>query len=155
MATYSKEQNGPVPRYKLGEDFVKASDLPKAVKEALKDAPSGTQVDELGDLIDPLTELDESEDEDAPTKEETQAEDESTADEEETVKAPASVSETPQSTPGMGFKRVDGKTVSIFSNVPHTAIKNVAGLIVPLTDEEYKTKTDAEIIAKLKKLGKL
>lgn len=154
MATYSKEQNGPVPRYKLGKDFVKAGDLPKAVKEALKDAPSGTQVDELGDVIDPLTELDESEDESAPTKEETQAEDEST-DEDEVVETPASLNDTPQSDPGMGFKRVGGKTVSIFSNEPHTAVKNVGGIMVPLTEAEYKTKTDAEIIAKLKKLGKM
>jgi hypothetical protein len=154
MATYSKEQNGPVPRYKLGEEYIKAGDLPKGVKEALKDAPAGTQVDELGEVVDPTTDIDESEDESAPTKEETQSEDESTADEEEVV-TPPSVNDTPQSSPGMGFKRVDGKTVSIFSNVPHTAVKNISGIMVPLTDEEYKTKSDGEIIAKLKKLGKL
>lgn len=56
---------------------------------------------------------------------------------------------------GMGFPRKNGKTVSIFSNKPHETVRNVGGVMVPLTHEEYASKTDAEIQAKLRKLGKL
>ena len=62
---------------------------------------------------------------------------------------------TPQSEPGMGYKRVKAKTVSIFSNKPHETVKNVAGVMVPLTLEEYESKTDAEIIEQLRKLKKI
>lgn len=154
MAVYSKvtDANGTT-RYKDGAKFVKADDVPETVKTALADAPDGTQVDELADPVNPETDLDESEDEDAPTTDDTPADDDSTADEPE---APAPEAETvPQTTEGMGFKRVKGKTVSIFSNKPHETVKNVSGVMVPLTVEEYNTKTDSEIIAKLKDLKKL
>lgn len=64
---------------------------------------------------------------------------------------------------GMGFPAKDGKTLSIFSDKPHETVKNVGGHLVPLTLEELQgdaskgvePKTDAEIIEKLKELGKL
>ena len=56
---------------------------------------------------------------------------------------------------GMGFPARNGKTLSILSDVPHETIRSVAGIIVPLTNEEYKTKGDAEIIERLKELGKI
>lgn len=165
MATFSKvtDANGTT-RYKDGSKFVKADDVPETVKTALADAPDGTQVDELGDAIDPSTESDESEDEDAPTTDDTPADDDTSADDATNLDAdPASVEPIPQDEEGMGFKRSKGKTLSIFSNKPHETVKNVAGVMVPLTLEEatgnaqkdIAPKTDAEIIAKLKDLGKL
>lgn len=64
---------------------------------------------------------------------------------------------------GMGFPAKDGKTLSIFSDVPHETVKNVGGIMVPLTNLELTgdaskgimPKNDAEIIEKLKKLGKV
>lgn len=63
----------------------------------------------------------------------------------------------PQSDPGMGFPRDEesGKTLSIFSKRPHETVKLVAGVTVPLTLDEYNTKTDSEIIVQLKKMKKL
>lgn len=60
------------------------------------------------------------------------------------------------STPGMGYKlNKEGKTLSVFSNKVHETVRFVSGHMVPMTREEYDTKTDAEVIEKLKKLGKL
>lgn len=64
---------------------------------------------------------------------------------------------------GMGFPRKNGKTLSVFSNKPHETVRNVGGVMVPMTNEEavgdstkgVLPKTDAEVIAKLKKLGKM
>ena len=61
--------------------------------------------------------------------------------------------QVPQSDPGMGFPRKDGKTLSIFSKQPHTHVRNVNGVMVPLTKEEYENRTDAEIMHELSKLG--
>ena len=156
MATYSKvtDANGTT-RYKDGAKFVKADDVPENVKTALGEQPDGTQLDELGDPIDPSTESDESEDEDAPTTNDTPADDDTTADETSPAPAPEAVETVPQTDEGMGFKRSKGKTLSVFSNKPHETVKNVAGVMVPMTVEEYNTKTDAEIVEKLKSLGKL
>ena len=55
----------------------------------------------------------------------------------------------------MGFPAAKGKTLSVFSDVPHETVKNIGGIMVPLTIKEYAEKTDAEIIEKLKELGKI
>jgi hypothetical protein len=63
----------------------------------------------------------------------------------------------------MGFPAKNGKTLSIFSDNPHETVKNVGGILVPLTLVELngdvakgvEPKTDTEIIERLKKLGKL
>lgn len=60
---------------------------------------------------------------------------------------------TPQTDPGMGFKRVKGVTVDIFDGkTPHTHVKNVNGRMVPLSRENYETRTDAEIAERLNEL---
>lgn len=57
---------------------------------------------------------------------------------------------------GMGFKRVNGKTVDIFDQkTPHTAVRYVGGIMVPLTQENYDLKSDVEIVNQLKKLKKI
>lgn len=67
---------------------------------------------------------------------------------------PKFVSKTPQTDPGFGFPRKNGKTVDIFDGVtPHTNIKLVGGHTVPLSKENYETKTDYEITERLRELG--
>lgn len=187
MAQYTKKTdgNGSV-RYKDGSKFVGQKDVPENIKAALDQNPEGTIVDELGDVVDPSTETDEgSEDETlAPTTppvedestDEDQADDDSTEDEgagddgeedeaEEEPETPAPKKRTArkQEIGGMGFPAKDGKTLSIFSDVPHETVKNVGGIMVPLTNVELvgdpakgiMPKNDAEIIEKLKKLGKV
>lgn len=57
---------------------------------------------------------------------------------------------------GMGFPRKKGFTVDVFDGkTPHTHVRNVSGIMVPLNKENYETRSDAEIVEKLKKLGKL
>lgn len=63
-------------------------------------------------------------------------------------------SKTPQSEPGMDFPRKNGKTVDVFNGQPHTHVRYVAGHMVPLTRDNYISRTDAEIEAKLSELGK-
>lgn len=61
--------------------------------------------------------------------------------------------DVPQSEKGFGFPRVKGKTVDIFDGkTPHTQVRLVAGMLVPVSDENYKTKTDAEIYDRLAEL---
>lgn len=63
-------------------------------------------------------------------------------------------SKVPQSKPGMGFPRQNGKTVDIFDGkTPHTHVKLVGGLTVPLSQENYRVKTEGQILARLKELG--
>lgn len=60
----------------------------------------------------------------------------------------------PQSSPGMSFPRKNGKTVDIFDlKTPHTHIKLVAGVTVPLSAESFKTKGDIAIQNRLEELG--
>ena len=181
MANYSKvtDANGTT-RYKDGSKFVKGDDVPENVKNALAEQPDGTVVDEIGDRVDPTTDTDEGsgDDESVPTNT-PPVEDDSTVDdqdegagddgeeddEEEEPEAPAprKRSSSKQEIGGMGFPAKNGKTLSIFSNVPHETVKNVGGHMVPLTNEELTgdaskgilPKTDTEIIEKLKKLGKV
>lgn len=59
----------------------------------------------------------------------------------------------PDSDPGFGFPRKGGKTVDIFDGeTPHTHIRPVAGFAVPLSEENYRNKTDSEIYEKLQEL---
>lgn len=63
-------------------------------------------------------------------------------------------SKVPQSTPGMGFPRKNGKTVDIFDlTTPHTHTKLVGGLAVPLSAESFKTRGEAAIQRRLQELG--
>jgi len=63
-------------------------------------------------------------------------------------------SKVPQSQPGMGFPRKNGKTVDIFDlETPHTHVKLVAGVTVPLSAESFKTKGDLAIQKRLAELG--
>jgi len=62
-------------------------------------------------------------------------------------------SSVPQSKPGMGFPRVNGKTVDIFDGqTPHTHLKNVGGLMVPLSAQNFRTKSDGQILTRLREL---
>lgn len=186
MAQYTKVVNGDSVRYKKdGGKFVKADDVPQNVKDALDQNPQGTIVDELADVVDPTTETDEGsgDDESVPTatppvEDDTTTEDESTEDDESDEDEADDEEETQEEAPapksrnnsrtkteigGMGFPAKNGKTLSIFSNVPHETVKNVGGIMVPLTLVELngdrangvEPKTDTEIIEKLKKLGKI
>lgn len=70
------------------------------------------------------------------------------------VETPKFKSKVPQSNPGMGFPRNNGKTSDIFDiNVPHTQTKLVGGWAVPLSAESYQTRSEGEIMAKLIELG--
>lgn len=67
---------------------------------------------------------------------------------------PKFISKVPQSHPGMGFPRVNGKTVDIFDGItPHTKIKLIGGHAVPLSEESFKSRTEAEIEKRLRELG--
>lgn len=96
-------------------------------------------------------------------------EDDSEEDDSEEEPAPAAPapakkrSSKKQEVGNMGFPAKNGKTLSIFSDRPHETVKNVGGIMVPLTLDELngdpankvEAKTDTEIIEKLKELGKL
>lgn len=178
MATYTKVTNasGNV-RYRSGNQFVAADDVPASAKKGLEDLSDGQVVDELGDPVEtykgkPIATDEGSEDEAMPTKQDT-TDDTSTADEDDEEddteeEAPAKPAAKPaarrkakpafeeDTEEGMGFPRVDGKTVDIFDGkTPHTHVKNVGGFIVPLSEESFNTKTDTEILEKLKELGKI
>lgn len=63
-------------------------------------------------------------------------------------------SKVPQSQPGMGFPRKNGKTVDIFDlKTPHTHTKLVAGVAVPLSAENFKSKGEIAIVNRLAELG--
>jgi hypothetical protein len=163
-----------VTRYKLNGQLVKASEVPEEVKAGLsapsEEAPVVSE-DEIvsADEIDEPEEASEqpedvNEDEEAETEEEPvpapvveldspdDIDDESGVDE-ELAPAPKPVESDEE---GMGFPRVDGKTVDIFDGkTPHTHIRIVGNLVVPLSEKNYNTKSDADIIKVLKKLGKI
>jgi hypothetical protein len=137
-----------VVRYKLDGKFVKASEVPEDVKVTLNDVVADDPAEEPV-VEEPTTEVAEEPVED-PGASPDDVDDESGIDEEVPV-AKANLQEE-----GMGFKRVDGKTVDVFDGkTPHDAVRYVGGLMVPLSKENFEKKTDAEILARLKKLGKL
>lgn len=146
MAEYTRktDANG-VTRYRNATENkqVSAEELEKnfpALKEELDLADEGTRVESEGMTGDTSATTDSDGNRD---KEE--------ADPEETNPYRRSV---PSSEPGMGeFKRVNGKTVDIFDQkTPHSEVRYVSGLMVPLSAESYKTKTDAEIHERLQEL---
>lgn len=127
-----------VVRYKLNAKFVKASEVPEDVKANLIDNATVEEVKTTAPVVDPGA----SEDD---------VDDESGIDEEVVVKAPLKENEE-----GWGFSRVNGKTVDIFDGkTPHETIRFVSGMVVPVTMENYKTKTDQEITDQLKKIKKI
>lgn len=64
------------------------------------------------------------------------------------------VSNVPQSTPGMGFPRKNGKTVDIFDGTtPHTHIRQMGTYLVPLSAKNFAEKSDEEIRARLEELN--
>lgn len=164
-------------QYMDGKNPVDGKDVPEVVRTALNEVKEGTIIDELGDVFDPETDIDESGDEsanEATTDDDDISEDELDEDEDQddqqapapkTPEKPAAKPRTTRSRKnsddgsgeeGMGFPRVNGKTVDIFDGkTPHTHIKNVAGFVVPLSEESFNTKTDVEIMEKLKELGKI
>lgn len=165
MAQYSKATDASgTTRYKDGNKFVKADNVPENIKEILNNQADGIQVDELGDTVNPETDLDDSTDESAPAPDEDADEDET--DEDKTPAKPAKAAPEqqpvlPGATPeseehrGMGFKLVKGKTVDIFDyKTPATHSKFVAGVVVPLSEDSYDNKTDQEIITRLDELRK-
>lgn len=160
MAEYVRRANG---QYALDGQVVKAAEVPQEVKDALTGAPEGTVVDGDGNI----SEADDGV-ENAPASTNPPAE---TGDEDDSADEPAPAEPTPapadaeqqnpvdsglqQDEAGMGFPRKNGYTVDIFDlKTPHTEVRNVGGVMVPLSGENYRTKTDAEIRARLDELRK-
>lgn len=157
-----------VVRYKLDGKFVKASEVPEEVKASLSEAvepqaPTAPEVQETPAPEPAVQEaVEESAEEVATTSEpevvdpgassdDAPIDEDDGIDVEETVKAAVKTDEE-----GMGFKRVNGKTVDIFDGkTPHTDVRFVANIMVPLSKENYNNKTDGEIITQLKKLKKI
>lgn len=185
MAEYTKEtvkqdDGSEVVRYKDGKNYVPTNKVPTNVVNALEGADDSTKVDELGDLIDPSTQTDDSSDDDDPnateddttpapktpsksqTRRRAASRRKAAADPEDNVEYEDDEDGNPQEV-GMGWPRKNGKTVDIFTGEPHETVRNVQGVLVPLThanatgDEkrDIEAKTDAEIIDKLKELGRL
>lgn len=143
-----------VTRYKLDGKFVKASEVPEDVKVTLNDVVADAPIEEpvvdevVEDVVDEAPEVIEQPEDPGASPDD--VDDESGIDDEVPV-AKANLQEE-----GMGFKRIDGKTVDIFDGkTPHEAVRYVGGLMVPLSKENFEKKTDADILARLKKLGKL
>lgn len=139
---------------------VSAEELEKnfpALKEELDLADEGTRVESEGMTGDTsaTTDSDGNRDKETPEEEpettDTEDSDKEEADPEETNPYRRSV---PSSEPGMGdFKRVNGKTVDIFDQkTPHTDVRYVGGLMVPLSKKNYESKSDAEIYERLEEL---
>jgi len=142
MSIYKQQTSDKgVIRYKKDGKFTKGAEVPAEVKNVLLAADDGFEVDETGTPV--------GIDDPGSSQYDVNIGEDSGIDETVVVKAPANSEE------GMGFPRIDGKTVDIFNSKPHEVVKYIGGLMVPLTEENYKTKTDAEIIEKLKALGKL
>ena len=163
MAEFTRktDANG-VTRYRNATENkqVSAEELEKnfpALKEELDLADEGTRVESEGmtgdtsSTTDPDGNRDKETPEEEPEATDTKDSDKEEADPEETNPYRRSV---PSSEPGMGeFKRVNGKTVDIFDQkTPHSEVRYVSGLMVPLSAESYKTKTDAEIHERLQEL---
>lgn len=188
MAVYTKKTektaNGEeIIRYKNGKNYVEGKNVPDNVRVALNNVREGVAVDELGDEVEmykgkPLATGDVT-DEKAPKTADEDADlgDDDDSEEDDEKQKPAekpapkprarkakTADEDENSEEGMGFPRVDGKTVDIFDGkTPHTHIRNVAGFMVPLSalnqygdpSKNIPAKSDVEIMEKLKELGKI
>lgn len=141
MAIYKQQTDSRgVIRYKKDGKFTKAAEVPSEVKNVLLAADDGLEVDETGAPVG-------AED---PASSQYDVDDESGLDEELTKLVPQ------PTVGGMGYPvNAEGKTVCIFDGTPHTELRYVAGQTVPLSKESYEKRTDAEIVEKLKKLGKI
>lgn len=127
-----------VVRYKLDGKFVKAAEVPEDVKTNLIDGDAIEEVKVEAPVVDPGASADD-------------VDDESGIDEEIVVPKVAQ-----KDAEGWGFPIVNGKTVDIFDGkTPHETVRYVSNLVVPLTMENYKTKSDAEVVEQLKKMKKI
>lgn len=159
MAEYTKKTDAKgVVRYRNVTENkpVSAEELEKnfpALKEELDLADEGTKVESEGMTGDTSGTTDTDGNRNDTNAEETgnQESDQDQKDPEETNPYRRAV---PASEPGMGdFKRVKGKTVDIFDQkTPHTDVRYVGGLMVPLSKENYESKSDAEIYERLEEL---
>ena len=160
MAEYTKKTDAKgVVRYRnvTENKLVSAEDLETkfpALKEELDLADEGTRVESEGMTGDTSSTTDTDGNRNDTNAKETgnQESDQDNKDPEETNPYRRSV---PASEPGMGegFKRVKGKTVDLFDGkTPHTHVRYVGGLMVPLSRENYESKSDAEIYEKLQEL---
>lgn len=169
MAEYTKKTDAKgVVRYRNVTENkpVSAEDLEKnlpAVKEELDLVDEGTKVESEGmtgdtsSTTDSDGNRDDAEDDGTTSRNDTNAEetgnqesDQDNKDSEETNPYRRAV---PQSEPGMGFKRKGGKTVDAFDGkTPATEVRYVGGHMVPLSKENYESKSDAEIYEQLEKL---
>lgn len=146
----------------------KAPEAQEPTEDNLKEIKSGkapTPVAGSEEKNDSKTE--DSSDDDSEEKPDITSDDEDEDDEEDdtptppaappapaTAPGPAFRSHVPQSKPGMGFPRVNGKTVDIFDgSTPHTHTKNVGGLLVPLSAASYRSKSDGQIASRLSEMG--
>ena len=158
MAEYTKKTaaNGRVMYRNVTENkLVSAEELENnfpALKEELDLADEGTRIESEGMTGDTSAKTDSNGERDDETKDTPAPEVEEKKEEvEETNPCKKPV---PSSEAGMGdFKRVKGKTVDIFDGkTPHTHVRYVSGLMVPLSEASYKNKTEAEIYEQLEKL---
>lgn len=146
------------------EKFVTKADLISAIETSEPTDKPASEPQETPATLDtpPIDSPEDVDDKSGVEPAPTQAEDEPEEEEEEPAPVPTQRGSA-QDTDGMGFPRKKGKTVSVISGKPHEAVRNVAGVMVPLTMEEavgdsnkgIVPVSDAEVIEKLKKLGKL
>lgn len=169
--------------YRLNGKPVKTPEVPEEVVTALSVLDSGAYVDEKGQEVEAPKKAKEADEKDAPeapvapegetvspvnptTQSQPQGmpsdidtdddvDDDSGIDDDPTLAANKQVA-AEEDEGGMGFPRKNGKTVDIFDGkTPHTHVRYVANIMVPLKKENYENKTDGEIIERLQKLGKI
>lgn len=159
MAEYTKKTDAKgVVRYRnvTENKLVSAEELEKnfpALKEELDLADEGTKVESEG-LTDDTSSTTDSDGNRNDTNAKETGNQESDQDQKEQAETNPYRKAVPQSDAGMGeFKRVGGKTVDIFDQkTPHTDVRYVGGLMVPLSKENYESKSDAEIYERLEEL---
>lgn len=139
-----------------GNKLVSAESIPEAVKEELDIADPGTVID--SDTViqgegDGVVDADGKPIERNVENKEQTGNQESDQDNKTPVDANPYRRDVPTSEAGFGFPRKNGKTGDIFDvSTPHTHIRLVAGMPVPVSEKNYNEKTDAEIYDRLEKL---
>lgn len=144
---------------------IKTSEVPQEVKDALEAAPDNQLVDGDGNTVEPENGNEDSEATAADQeRQDAEARRDTRADDGNEPKTDAKADETPartvdsglqQDEAGMGFPRVNGSTVDIFDGkTPHTHVRNVGGVMVPLSADNYNKRTDSEITEQINKLRK-